>query len=131
MPCFTIRVVYPPHERDIVNHVNSTYFTKFIGYYGGVCRILTVGRHIVYDIILCDEDAAALLRDLPAPFIVAYVLYTVSSKLFYKHSKIQREHIAPPHNDKVLMDVYWNASACEKNFKLQEPVAFSQFPYPD
>lgn len=130
MPCFTITVVYPPHKKDVVNRMNGTYFIKYVERYGGVCRISAIADHAVYDIILCDEDAAAFLRDLPEPFIVAYILYTSSGRLFYKHAKIQKRPIPPPHNDKVLMDVYWNASACERNFKPLVSVTASRFPYP-
>ena len=129
MPCFVITVVYPPHERDVVNRVNSTYFTKFIGNYRGVCNTSTMWNHTIYDIVLCDEEAAAFLRDLPEPFIVAYILYRSSGQIFYKHSKIQREPIPPPRNDKVLMDIYWNASACEGNFKVVKSTGASRLLY--
>jgi len=123
-------VVYPPHEKELVNNMNHTHFIKRVGRYGGVCRLSTISNHTVYDIVLCDEEAAGFLRELPEPFIVAYIIYSSSGQIFYKHAKIQREHVPPPHNNKVLMDVYWNASACEKNFKPLKSATVSRFPYP-
>jgi hypothetical protein len=70
-----------------VNDMNFTYFTKFIRRYGGISKISTLWNHTIYDVTLCDEDAAAFLRDLPKPFIVAYILYRYSGEIFYKHSK--------------------------------------------
>ena len=131
MPCFTITVMYPPHERHVVNRVNGTYFIKFIRRYGGVCRVSVLHGHPVYDIILCDEDAAAFLRDLPEPYLVAYIVYTSSNKLFYKHAKIRRTPVPPPHNDKLLMDVYWNAVATERNFTDPSLKDSWQLTYPD
>jgi hypothetical protein len=130
MPCFNITVLCPPHPKKIVNDMNALYFLKYMYRFRAIYKRSVIASHTVYDIVLCDEDAALFLRDLPQPFIVASIVFTFSGEIFYKHAKIRREAVPPPHRDKILMDVYWNAIACEKNFKDLELVVLSQLPYP-
>lgn len=120
MPCFSIFVFCVDGATPIINSMNSLYFKKHVRRFDGRFSASSIDNSgTLYQVALCDEEAAAFLRDLAPPFVVVYIKYAYTDTVFYKHSKIRRSYIQPPRMDKVLMDVYWNASACERNFQTE------------
>ena len=122
MTCFTITLVHPTGPHPTINLLNAIGLRKHIHRFRAD-KTLVIMRSDICKVTLCDEEAAAFLRDLPAPFFVASVSIlsppTLVERIFYLHSRIRRERVPPPHRNKILMDVFWNAMACETNFRRQ------------
>jgi hypothetical protein len=119
MPCFTISILAAISDRDYINEI---FIRKYIDFWGGLSAIDKIEGHTVYKVSICDEAAASFIHDLPAPFFVSHINHTFTGVPFYKHAKIPRPHIPPPHCDAILMNVYWNANKCElrSNIKCQK-----------
>ena len=116
MPCFSIFVLYPSHQSKVVNTLNHIYIERHAHELNGdIIKLDAFSGNSVYEVKICDENAVVFLRDLIAPFFVAYIRYTYSLKMLYKNSRIQRPYISPPRYNKLLKDIYWNAVHCERN----------------
>lgn len=116
MPCFSIFLLCPLEESKIINVLNDNYIRRHAReLQGDIKTIDIINIHLVYEVTLCDENAADFLRDLLAPFFVGYIRYKYSLEMFYKNSRIQRPHIPPPRYNKMLKDIYWGAVQCERN----------------
>ena len=81
-------------------------------------NLLSTGEMNTYsvsEITVCDEDAAAFLRDLPEPFLIAAIVIRLSKELFYTNPLLKTEkRPVPPRRGSVEKDVYWWAASCEK-----------------
>ena len=118
MPCFYISIICPISNNSTVNSQNNLYFERHVRENGGDINFLNMeGKHFIYEVSICDDDAVGFLKFLTKPFSVAYILYKSTKTLFYKNSHIQLPYVAPPKKDKLLKDVYWYASQCESNIK--------------
>ena len=116
MPCFSIFVLYPEHEDEVINDLNDIYINRHARELrGDIDKKESMKNHSIYEIRICDQDAADFLRDLIDPFFVGYIRYTHSLEMFYKNARIQRPYIPPPRYNKLLKDIYWNAVQCERN----------------
>ena len=70
----------------------------------------------VSEVIFCDRDAAAFLRDLPEPFFIAAIVIRSTKDLFYTNPllKTEKGRPLPPRRGTVEKDIYWWAASCEK-----------------
>ena len=116
MPCFTVFVICPISDDNVVNKLNDIYIKRHTSELRGDISVLdTVDNQYVYAVNICDEDASVFLRDLLAPFFVSHIVYKYTTELFYKNAHIQRAYVPPPRRDILLKNIYWNAVNCERN----------------
>ncbi len=76
----------------------------------------------LYEICLCDEDAAALIRDLPEPFFIAAIAIRSEKILFYTSPLLKTsKRPLPPRGGPVEKEIYWWAASCEKRVPRGSP----------
>ncbi len=81
-------------------------------------NLITSGEmngYVVSEVVLCDEDAAAFLRDLPEPYLIAAIVIRSQKVLFYTNPLMRTDkRPVPPRRGTVEKDIYWWAAKCEK-----------------
>ena len=131
MVCFSIQVAHRKSDRQIndlvtekrlkhlCHHMVSTLFKKE--------EEETTAFYLIHT---CDEEAVALLRDLPQPIHVVHVQYLHDKTTLYqnRHYYKNTPRIYPPRKNPILKDVYWLAMSCER--RLQTPAQHvSKYPH--
>lgn len=123
MTCYNIFVGYPTDENARINLMNSHRFQQLIR----IHRAVFVNEekqepYVLKEIALCDEDAAALIRDLPEPFFIAAVVVRMTKTLFYISPLLMTsKRPVPPRYGSVEKEIYWWAASCEKRVARGSP----------
>ena len=122
MVCFHIVLAYPVHQN---NSANDVFFKQF----NHMCKHLNAEYTFWYEtkesiyirVAICDNDAIALLRDIPSPVYCVSVKYSKNEDYIYKNYKVLQEEIRPP-RDSFLKRVYWTASQLQRRglYKIQK-----------
>lgn len=71
----------------------------------------------LYTVLVCDEDAVRLLRDVPIQVTCVEVTLRKSGTLLYSNPKLTTQWIRPPPYDLLFKRVYWSAAKLEKFYK--------------
>jgi hypothetical protein len=116
MVCFLLQVVFPKQKRNVsqiaiesrIEHISKHYNADYT-------KALYNMTGTLFTFRVCDEDAIALLRDLPIPYCVLSIdiLHRGVNLYTFKNHK-QPEANGTPAEVKVLRDLYWFAKSAEK-----------------
>ena len=113
MSCFTIELVLPKQRREICQRAAQSRVEHIIKNCNGILKSLDKSNEsIVYEIVVCNEDAAILLRDFPMPFYVQKITILSTGYPLY----VFRKHSLPPPS-LLYKHVYWLAKSTERYAK--------------
>ena len=119
MVCFEIIFAYPVQSREKVNAVQQEAVYHMIKYHNGdYLGSKHVGNEIHVKVAICDEDAIALLRDIPPTTYVVQITDKYKGSFLYSFWKATGKEIRPPRYDFLLKKVYWSASQLERRANL-------------
>ncbi len=116
MTCYTIFTLYPLQDNPRINLMNQRALQNLVRVHRA--NLITSGEmnnYIVSEVVLCDEDAAAFLRDLPEPYLIGAIVIRSQKVLFYTNPLMRTDkRPVPPRRGTVEKDIYWWAAKCEK-----------------
>ncbi len=116
MTCYTLFTLYPLQKNPRMNLMNHRALQNLIRIHRA--NLLSTGEMNTYsvsEIVLCDADAAAFLRDIPEPYFIAAIVIRSQKTLFYTNPLLRTDkRPLPPRGGPIEKDVYWWAAKCEK-----------------
>ncbi len=116
MTCYTIFTLYPLQDNPRINLMNQRALQNLVRVHRA--NLITSGEmngYVVSEVVLCDEDAAAFLRDLPEPYLIAAIVIRSQKVLFYTNPLMRTDkRPVPPRRGTVEKDIYWWAAKSEK-----------------
>ena len=116
MVCFRIILAYPKNPRPLVNMMMETRLKHLNRHMVGDLREKIEEKNIIYQsLFICDEEAVAFIRDLPAPIHVLTIHLLHGEQLLYSNTKYLKT-TPPPPQDTLLKQLYWQAKSCEPRF---------------
>ncbi len=114
MVCFDILLSVRVHSKKSANAVNDIRFKHMCKHYNvEILNTYTEDRVQYRRVIACDEDAVAILYDIPSPMVCVSVKIYRSDTVLYQNSKVTHKKSIPP-RETLLKRVYWMASSLER-----------------
>jgi hypothetical protein len=115
MVCFEILFAYPLHFREKVNTVHQEAMYHMIKYHNGdFLESHLVNDEIQVKVVICNEDAIGLLRDIPPTTYVLQIKDKYQGSFLYSFWKATGKAVRPPRYNVLLKKVYWSASQLER-----------------
>ena len=113
MVCFEVVFAFKQVPRRIVNVMVDHRLEHLFKQYSAELKDKAVESEMVlYKVLVCDEDAVRLLRDVPVQILCVEVRIRKTGSLLYSNAKLTRSWIRPP-QQLLLRRVYWSASKLE------------------
>lgn len=114
MSCFSIEIVLPKQRRELCNLAAESRVEHIVKNCNGILKSRDESKDcMTYTIIVCNEDAAILLRDFPMPFYVQKIEILSTGYPIY----LFRKRCQPP-SSLLHKHVYWLAKSTERYARL-------------
>jgi len=108
-----MELVLPKQKRELCNLAIQSRVEHIVKNCNGILKsVKETEGYLVYEAVVCNEDASTLLRDLPMPFCVKKIDILSTGKNLY----LFRKHCQPP-SSPLYKNVYWLAKSTERYFK--------------
>jgi hypothetical protein len=110
-----MELVLPKQRRELCNLAAQSRAEHIVKNSRATLRNVNETKEsIVYEVIVCNEDASTLLRDFPMPFYVKKIDIVSTGHNLY----LFRKHRRLPSSEHVLYkNVYWLAKSTERYAK--------------
>ena len=122
MVCFDITLAYPlgnSYKGLLVQEQRMEHLRRY--HNADILGSKTEDGVVYMRFAICDEEAVALLRDMPTPVYCVQIKILRTEGLLYSFWRLTQTKCVPPRDSKLLKDVYWSASQLERRLiKLPE-----------
>ena len=115
MVCFQVKLIHALSKRRLRNLMVDQKLEHLFHHRSASLleiKYIPHKKQSIYTVLVCDEDAVALLRDMPPKILCLSIRLQKTNTLLYSNYKLTREWSRPP-RDPLMKDVYWMASKLE------------------